>query len=126
MLLETFLPRIFFRKSKYLSPILGNLSMMLVKKEGLGLLNPVTSANKNYLSVQRASTEFSRALTGEDSFFNTDHFLVLREEIAKLMELVTYLDTSNCRLILHAKNTSACLNFQGTTVTGTLLSATEF
>ena len=40
---ETFLPRLFFGKKKTLSPIVGDLSTMLVKKYGLGLLNPVTS-----------------------------------------------------------------------------------
>ena len=39
MTLETF-----FGKTKSLSPILGALSTMSVKKSGLGLLNPVTLA----------------------------------------------------------------------------------
>ena len=39
---ETFLPRLFFRKAKTLSPIIEALSTMLVKKSGLGLLNTVT------------------------------------------------------------------------------------
>ena len=43
MIQETFFPLIFFGKAKYLSPIVGNLSMMRVKKVRLGLLNPGTS-----------------------------------------------------------------------------------
>ena len=37
----------FIWKEKTLSPILGDLSTMPVKKVGLGLLNPVMSENKN-------------------------------------------------------------------------------
>ena len=44
MIQETFLPRLFIGKKKNLSPIVGALSTMQVKKYGLGLLNPVTSA----------------------------------------------------------------------------------
>ena len=54
---ETFLPRIFFRKTKYLSPIVEVLSAIPFKKSGLGLLNLVTSANKKCLSFQHASAE---------------------------------------------------------------------
>ena len=54
---ETFLTHLLFEKSKYLSPIVGTLSKMPVKKSGLGLLNPLTSANEKYLSLKRASTE---------------------------------------------------------------------
>ena len=73
MLWETFLPRLFFAKSKYLSPIVGTLSKMPVKKSGLGLLNPLTSANEKYLISQRASTELIRYLTGEGKLSNSDH-----------------------------------------------------
>ena len=41
---EAFLPRLFFRNTKPLSPIVGNLSMKPINMAGLGLLNPVTSA----------------------------------------------------------------------------------
>ena len=47
---ETFLPRLFFRKTKILSPIVGALSTIPVNKYGLGKLNPVTSAYEKYLS----------------------------------------------------------------------------
>ena len=57
MIWETCLPRLFFVKTKSLSPIVLTLSTMLANKFGLGLLNPVTSVKKKYLSLQRASTE---------------------------------------------------------------------
>ena len=55
---ETFMPRLFFGNSKTLSPIAGTLSKMPVKKYGLGLLNPVTSVNENFISLQCEITEF--------------------------------------------------------------------
>ena len=45
ILRETFLPHLFFVKSKSLPHILGTLSTMLVNKSGLGLQDSVTSAN---------------------------------------------------------------------------------
>ena len=96
----------------------------------------MTSVNKKYLSWQRASTELIQAVTGEGAFSNANHLLKFREERrdgqknrddandAKLKELVADLDTTNRRLIIHAKNTGAWLNVRGTTVTGTLLAAT--
>ena len=53
---------------------------MPVKKSGLGLLNPVTSANKKYLSLERASTELIRAVIVESVFSNANCLLALREE----------------------------------------------
>ena len=43
MIHETFLPHIFFGKTKTLSPVVGTLSMILIKVARLGLLNPVMS-----------------------------------------------------------------------------------
>ena len=43
MIRETFLPRLFFGKTKTPSPVVGALSTMPVNKSGLRLLNPVTS-----------------------------------------------------------------------------------
>ena len=43
ILQETFLPRLFFKSAKTLSPIVGALSMNPVKKNRIGLLNPVDS-----------------------------------------------------------------------------------
>ena len=42
IILETFLPLLFFGKYKSLSPIVGILSTMPVKKYGLGLQDPLT------------------------------------------------------------------------------------
>ena len=47
----TILPRLLFRKSKSILPIVGNLSMIPVKKSGLGLQNPVISTDEIYLSL---------------------------------------------------------------------------
>ena len=59
---------VFSPKKKHLSPIVGSLSTAPVKKSGLSLLNPVTSANKKYPSFQWASTELIWAVTGEVIF----------------------------------------------------------
>ena len=45
------MPRIFFGKPKYLPPIVGTLITMLIKKDGLGLKDPVTSPIEKYLSL---------------------------------------------------------------------------
>ena len=52
MIQETFLPPIFLKNTKSLSPIVGSLSTMPVKKSGLVLLNPVMSAKNEYLISQ--------------------------------------------------------------------------
>ena len=44
----------------------------------------------------------------------------------KLRRLVNGLDAPDSRLILCAKNIGSCMTIQGTTVTGTVLAATEF
>ena len=49
---KTFLPLLFFGKSKTLSPIVGALSTISVQKSGPGLLNPVTSSQEKCLSSQ--------------------------------------------------------------------------
>ena len=53
MIRETFLPRLFFGKTKTLSPIVGTLIKILIKVAGLGLLNSVTSPNDKYLISHR-------------------------------------------------------------------------
>ena len=60
---ENVLPRLFFGKTKTLYPVIGDLSMMTARKSGLGLLNPVTSAQENYLSSTRGSPQLTRAVT---------------------------------------------------------------
>ena len=64
MIRETFLPCIFFGKTKTLSPAVGDLSTMTAKKSGLGLLNLVTSYQEKYLSSTQGSAELVRAVTG--------------------------------------------------------------
>ena len=54
--------------------------MMLAKKSGLGLLNPVTAEKEKYLSSQKGGAELFRVRTGEESFSNADRLLALREE----------------------------------------------
>ena len=70
----------FLREEEPLSPLVGALSMMTVKKSGLVILNPVTPANKKCLSSQRESAELIWAVTGGGTFSNADHLLALREE----------------------------------------------
>ena len=49
MIREIFLPCLFFVNTKTLSPVLGALSTMSVRKAVLGLLNPVKTYQENYL-----------------------------------------------------------------------------
>ena len=63
MIRETFLPRLFFIKTKTFSPVVGYLSIIPVKKAELGLLNPATSAQEKYLSFPQESAELVRAVT---------------------------------------------------------------
>ena len=80
ILMETVLPCIFFRNKKPLPPIVGALSMMPVKKSGLGLLNTVTPEKEKYLSSQRRSGELIRAVTGGGAFSNDKQLLEIGEE----------------------------------------------
>ena len=64
MLWEKKLSRLLFRNTKTLSPIVGSLSTMPVKKSGLGLLNPVTPAKEKCLSSQMGSAELIRGVRG--------------------------------------------------------------
>ena len=49
LLRETFFTCLFFGKSKFLTPLIGNLIMMPIKKAILGFQNHVTSTNEKYL-----------------------------------------------------------------------------
>ena len=80
MIQENVLPLIFFGKTKTLSPIVGALSTMLVKKFGLVLLNTMTSAHEKYLIYQQGRAEPVRYLTGGGAFSNADHLCTLSEE----------------------------------------------
>ena len=111
---------------------------MPVKKSVMGLLNPVTSAKEKYLISQRGSTEMGWTVTGGGSFSNSDHLRTLSEERrdgnkdqdviqeSRLKGLVRYLKGTDKRLILRAKSTGAWMSVHGTSVSGTVLSATEF
>ena len=135
---ETFLHRLFFGESKYLPPIIGTLSTMPVKKSGLGLQYPVTPASEKYLSFLRTRSKLIGYVTGERSFSTDGHLMVFREERhdgpkirdgskgAKLKGLVDDLEAPERRLILCANNTGLWLTVQDTTVTSTVLAATEF
>ena len=111
---------------------------MPVKKAGLGPLNPVTSAQEKYLSSQRGSAEMVQDVTGGGASSNADHLRTLCEERrdnkkdldavfeTKLKGLFRDLKGTDKRLILRAKSTGAWLSVRSTTVSGTVLSATEF
>ena len=77
MIWKTFLPHLFFKNTKSLSPIIGTLSTIIVSKYGLVLLDPVISANEKYLSLQWASVELIRDVAGWGEFSNSDHLLML-------------------------------------------------
>ena len=138
MIWETFLPRLFFGNMKTLSPIVGTLSAMPIKVAGLDLLNPVASAKEKYLSSQRGSAELIRSVTWGGSFSNANHLRTPGEERrdgkkdreaankTKLKGLFRDLKGTNRCLILRTKSTGACMSIRGTTVAGTLLSATKF
>ena len=70
----TFSPCLFFVKSKYLPSIVGTLSILPVKKDGLDLQNPVTLAKDKFLISEFACTELNRALKGESEFSTANHF----------------------------------------------------
>ena len=55
MIWETFLPHLFFGKTKTLTPFLVTLSTIPIKVDGLSLLNPVASAKDKYVSSQQGS-----------------------------------------------------------------------
>ena len=79
MIWGNFLPHLFFRKTKTLSPIVGTLSKIPIKVAGLDLLNPVTSEKEKYLSSQQGSNELIRAVTGGGEFSNANHLRMLGE-----------------------------------------------
>ena len=64
---------------KTLSPVVGNISTMPVKKARLGLLNPVSSEQDKYLSSLWGSEEMVQAVTGGGAFSNANHLRTLSE-----------------------------------------------
>ena len=135
---ETFLPRIFFKNTKTLAPIVEALSTMPVNKAVLRLLNPMMSVQDKYIRFQWGSSELIQAVTGGKAFSNADHLRTLGEEShdvkkdwraayeTKLKGLFRNLKVTDRRLILCAKITDSWLIVRGTTVSGTVLDATEF
>ena len=111
---------------------------MPVKKDRLGFLNPVTSDQEKYLSSTRGSAELLRAVTGGGKWSNAGQLLILSEEQrdvkkahdipydSRLKGLVINIQGANKRLIPRAKITGSWMSVRGNTVSGTVLSATEF
>ena len=138
MICENFLSRLFFGKTKTLYPVVGDIFTMPVRKNILGLLNTVTSSQVKHLSSTRGSTEQTRAVTGGGGFSNADHLWTLNEERRDgkeywdvayesiLKSLVSDIKGTDNILLLRSKSTGAWLSVRGTTVSGTVLSATEF
>ena len=138
MMCETYFPLTFFRTTKTFSPVVGALSTMPVMKAGLGLLNPVTSAQEKCLSSTRGSAELTRSITLGGQFSNADHIRNLCEEQrdgkeardiaykSRLKGLVSDIKVTDKRLLVRAKITGTWLSVRSTTVSGTVLSATKF
>ena len=80
MICKTFMPCLFFRKTKNFSPVVGALSQMLVRKSRLVLLNLVTPAQNKYLSSTQGIAELTRAVMGGEGFSNADHLWTLSGE----------------------------------------------
>ena len=80
MLLEIFLPCLFFGLTKTLSPIVGYIHTIPVKTIGMGLLNPVASSKEKYPSSQWGNAELVQAMMRGGAFSNADHLLVIGEE----------------------------------------------
>ena len=77
---ENVFPHLFFGNTKTLSPIVGYLSMMPIKMDRLGLLNPERPAKEKYLSSQQGSVELIRVLMGGEALSNANHLWTLEEE----------------------------------------------
>ena len=111
---------------------------MPVKKVGLEILNTFTLAQEKYLRSTRGSEELVRAMTGGGALSNAGHLRTLSEERrdgkksrdlaykSRLKGLVSNLKGTDKRLLLRGKITGAWMSVRVTTVSGTVLSATEF
>ena len=78
--LQNIFPCLFFGKTITLSPVVGVLSKMPVRRAGLGLMNPVTSDQEKYLSSTRGSTNLIWAVTGGGGLSNADHLRTISED----------------------------------------------
>ena len=72
-------PGLFLGKYKSLTPLVGTLNTIPVKKSGLGLQNPVTSTDKKFQSSRRASTELIHTVTEESELSTAGQLQALRE-----------------------------------------------
>ena len=111
--------------------------MFPVNKSGLGLQNPVTSAEDKYTSLLLASYELIGAVKVEKEFSTADHLLAFKEERwdgktdqgvandVKLRKIVSNKSALEKRPFLCAKNTGSWMSVQGTMINGTVLTATE-
>ena len=132
------MPCLLFVETKTLCPIVVTLSTITVKKSGLGLKNPVTSAHKKIDISQRTSIYLVNEVTGESKFSTTDHVIAVRDERSeggeernrdnkiKLAETVQECPKLESRIMLHMNNVGSWLTAHGTTVTGTVLAGMEF
>ena len=77
---EMFLPRLFFRKSKNLPPVVGTISMLPLKKDGMGLHKPVTPAVYKYINFIHAIYDLVGAVMGEREFSTADHIQAVKKE----------------------------------------------
>ena len=77
---ESFLPRIFFGKSKTLPPVVGAISTFPLKKYGLGLQNPVTSSADKYTSFLCAIYKLIDIVMVERWFSTSDCLQEVKEE----------------------------------------------
>ena len=126
MIRKTFLPCILLRKTKNLSPVVGDLSTMPVKKYGMGLLNPVTSDQEKYSSSAQGSAELVQAVTGGGEFSHVNHLRTLSDErqdgkeawdVAyeyRLKGLVINIQGTDKSIILRTISTGKWLSVRGT------------
>ena len=96
------------------------------------------SSQEKYLSSTWGIAELVQAVAGGGAFSNADHLRTLSEEQrdrnksqdveykSRLKGLVRDIKVSDNRLLLRAKITGSWLSVHGATVSGTVLSATEF
>ena len=71
--------RLFFGKPKTLPTIVVTLSMMSVKKSGMGLQNLETSAAEKYTSSLHAIYDLIGTVTGERDFTTNDQLHAVKD-----------------------------------------------
>ena len=131
-------PCLLFGKSKTLPTVVGNPSTFPVKKSGMGLQIPVTSAADKYKGLLREIYEMIGAVMGKRVFLTADHLWAVKEERrdrkkyrddandAKLSGIVNPQGNLEKRLFLRTKNLGSWMSVRGTAVTGVVLAAMEF